>query len=121
MLIPPIIMAVAMNRVISTLRLENLIRNPGKTMPRIMLYIATKAGRVPRIVETRDIGPLDCAQNINPIAVGASTSLQRSRVIVEPFRFISLSCLMVLGRTETSQKILHIQNTVRVYTFQKER
>ena len=121
MLIPPTIMIVAIIRTISTLLLESLIRNPGKTMPRKMLYIATKTGRVPITVETKDIGPLDCAENINTIAVGASTSLPRSMVIVEPFRFISLSCLMVLGRIATPQKTTTVQSTTIVYTFQKER
>jgi hypothetical protein len=117
----PTIKIVAINRIIIALLLEDLIRNPGRTRPRIMLYMATKVGRVARIVETRDIGPLDCAQNINPIATGAIISLQRSIVIVLPFCFISLSCLMVSGRIEISKEIPPIQNRLIVYTFQKER
>ena len=121
MLMPPTIKRVAINRIIITLLLEDLIRNLGKTRPRIMLYMATKTGRVPRIVETRDIGPLDCAQNINPIATGAINSLQKSIVTVLPFCFISLICLMVLERIDTSQKIPHMQNIVIPDTFQKEK
>ena len=121
MLTPPTIMTVAISRNAITPRLADLIKNPGKTKPRIILNIATKTGRVLTKVETRDIGPFDIAQNESSIDSGAHVSLRASKVIVEPLRFISFNCLIVPGRSEIIRKIRQEIIIVRLYMFQNER
>ena len=64
------------------------------------------------IAETKDTGPLSIAQNVNTIPIGANVSLKTSKARAESLCFISLSCLRIQGRIETSKKILDIQNTV---------
>ena len=114
MLTPPTIMIIAMHRSAITPRLAGLIRNPGKTKPRMILYITTKRGRVLRIVETRDIGPLAIAKNDNTIASSRNISLKTIKAIARFLCFISLSCLIVLGRIEIIKKIAEKQKIARL-------
>ena len=66
----------------------------------MILYTAAKTGRIPERVETKDTEPLAIAQNCKIAASNASTSLKMSKVKVEFLRFLSLNCLMMLGRAE---------------------
>ena len=120
MAIPPTIMVVATSHNANFSLPADLMRNLGKMRPRVRLYIATKIGRLLMIVETKDIGPRCIAQNDNTIPTGASVSLKASRAIDEPLCFISLNCLRIWGRSETSKKIPDMQNTVILYAFQYE-
>ena len=106
------IMAVAMSRRASILLPECHSRNAGDRRLRIIANISTNIGRLLIIVDTRDTGPLSSAQNDSIIPIGASVSLKASKPMVEFLCFMLASCLMMWGRTETSKKILDMQNVL---------
>ena len=81
---------------------------------------ATKIGRLPMMVETKDTGPLCIAQNDNTIPTGAKVSAKVSRAMAEFLRFIFFSCSITEGRTEIRKKMPDEQNTSRLYIFQNE-
>ena len=101
MLMPPKIMIMAMNLNIIPRLVTRLMRNPGSTILRIILYIAIKTGRVAEIVETRDTGPLAIAQICSREARRANNSLKPSRDRVEFLRFMANNSLMTAGRIES--------------------
>lgn len=120
MAIPPIIMAVAASRSTRAALVGRHFRNTGKTLPRIREYIKTKMGRLLRIVDTRDTGPLSIAQKESIIPMGARVSLKLRRAIAEFRRFIERSSWKARRRIETSKKSEDIQNAPIEYIFQKE-
>ena len=111
MLIPPTIIAIATSRNASIPPLADFIRNLGKIRLTTSVYRATKTGRLPMIVETKDTGPLCIAQNDSTIPAGANVSLKASKAMAELLCCISRSCLSMQGRSEISKKIPDIQNT----------
>ena len=80
----------------------------------MMLYIATKKGRVLQIVDTRDTGPLAIAQNWSTVASITSISLKVSMVKADFNWVISLSCWIVLGRIEIISEIPDRQKIERL-------
>ena len=120
MLIPLTIIAIATRRKASIILSPDRIMNSGAARLRISANIATKIGRVPRMVETKDIGPLSIAQKLNTNPIAASVSLKTSRAMAEFLRFIFLNCLKVPGCVDISSKVPDMQNAVRVNEFQNE-
>ena len=118
---PPTIMAVATSRKASTPLPSCHCRNLGEIRLRIKANIITNTGRLLAIVETSDTGPLSSAQNISSIPNGANVSLKASQPKTEFLCFMLLSCLAIVGRTETTRKIPDMQKALRQNIFQNER
>ncbi len=120
MLIPATIIAIATSRSARRPLPEERIRNFGMSRPKIRENIITKMGRLPKIVETSDTGPLSIDRSASNMATGARSSLKVSRAMVVFLCFMFASCLMMCGRIEISKKMADMQKAVSQNRFQNE-
>lgn len=117
---PATIITIAVSRNASMALVQCHSRNIGETQLRMRVNMKTKIGRVPRIVDTRDTGPLPIAQKDSTTPTSAKVSLKISKEIAKPWCCIQCSSLKTLGLNDISKKKKDIQNALRQYIFQKE-
>ena len=117
---PPTIMTVAISRNASILLPGCHSRDIGEIRLRMRAYRTTKAGRLPSMVATREIGPLSIAVSDDISPPKAKVSLTAMRPKADFLRFMLLNCLKVWGRIDMSKKTPATQKVLSQSKFQAD-